>query len=140
MYFYEIGYHSMEECPTISLCHEEQFTKDEFQEMSASCYANAWKKSKWREYNSNQNDDFDKMNISCDDLLSEASNLMVSDYNFQLVTYNQRFSPFGWASVEDKDDWSNETSRDNELILIREKVSQIKKSEDRENRLGKILD
>ena len=136
-YFYDLGYHSMEECPSIALFHETEFSEEQFKDMAAQAYAKAWQNSKWRERNKDKSDD-DKFKISCDDLLNRAVEVMVEDFNFQTVKYHQNFNPFGWADVESDQDW--DTNYDSDINLIREKVEQIKLVEEREDRLGNLLD
>lgn len=104
MKFYKIGYHSYEECPDVTLCHEKDFTKEDIENMLV---------------------EFIK---SCKDLLNKEftykNNLseimfgrhkgknfitfLVEEKEFITVKYTAQYSAFGWADVFTRGDWEDD--------------------------------
>lgn len=106
MYFYEIGYHSHEECPMDTIMHENEFSQEEFNEMVATCAAKAYKEKDQKRITEER---FDYLMDRIIDFLSK-------DYGFQRPVITASFKPFGWSDMGDPDDWNEVINDQNKLI------------------------
>ncbi len=105
MYFYQVGYSSMEESPTYDLWHEILFSKEEFQKICIEGTIEVYKKRI-------AVDDYDRERLKqFDSIYDEVAEYIIEKYNFKPLIYNATFTPFGWASMFDKTDWKGQRGK-----------------------------
>jgi hypothetical protein len=110
MYYYQVGYGSYEESDIHTLKHEKQFTQEQFDELVSDCVVKV--------YHSQPDDYMRKQLMWLNDKVIE---LLVSEYGFQKPVFQASFIAFGWADLDDPDDWKP-TVEDAQLDLIRAKI------------------
>lgn len=108
MYYYQVGYNSYEECPSYTLMSKTLYNQEEFDELISNVFIEVYNKNK-------------KL-YRIDTLLTNVLELLVEKYNFIAPKVECNFSPFGWASIIDKNDWNHD--RDKQLTLITNKLTK----------------
>jgi len=110
MNYYEVGYWSYEEAPSYTLTHEKEYTQEQFDELVADCMAKVFK-AKGEEYGE-----------SIQYLLDKTIKMLEDDFGFKQPIVKARFSPFGWADINNANDWKTQVE-DAQLELVRSKVA-----------------
>jgi len=114
MYYYEIGYNSYEDSHYETLTHENEFTKDELEDMIAegfkSLFPSACAQDLTYLYNFYTYD-----SVSIYDWL-------ISNKGFKKLVYTAVSGIFGWGNLKDKNNWDREVG---ENSLYKKIISQI---------------
>ena len=109
IYFYNVGYDSYEESPSVVLYHNQKFSEKEFQNLCASVtakiYKNRDKLSESRHFILYENKKL-KTGIKFEDLYRLLTDELCKNHGFKKIEYSSIFSPFGWAQVDDEKDWN----------------------------------
>lgn len=146
IYFYEIGYSDYEASPIRTLCHDSQFTQDEFNEIVLTCYVKSSKKKeiKHNEWLATAADEDDKVNYKyyprVGDLNSDVIDLMISDYGFVEPTISANFIADDTNDIVPQDRPFGRKFSDtycDKLKLLRERFNVI---EPRNNKINDIID
>jgi hypothetical protein len=106
MFLYKVGYNSYEECPEIVLAHHRDIPGEEFEDLCLSC-CEAVAKGMVASGESLHN---------FSDMYEKVADMLVERAGFEHADFSASFSPFGWASVLDNEDWA--TQRGDELNKI----------------------
>jgi hypothetical protein len=99
MYNYKIGYTTMEENEFIELTHENQYSKEEIEEMVFKASIKTIKGN--IKNNSNHIHSFSS-------LLSPVVQYFVAELGFKAVEFESEFKVFGWPSIYDNNDWQGQ--------------------------------
>lgn len=146
MNFYEVGYSDWESTPVTTLCHAEEFTTEEFNEILLQAYVKADIKLKrdhnewfneWLEEQIQSDKELDKDYI--DDMryqprVSELNynviEILIEEYEFKHINITQKFIP---SNLEILDE--NQTSCEH-INSIRNRFLVV---EERDKKLSKVL-
>ena len=110
-YNYKIGYHSYEESDYVELQHEKKFSDNELTEMIVEATVETIKKKK-------KADDY--LHSFQDVFNSEYPSLikyLIGKFDFKLIEYELTWSIFGWASIFDKTDWTEDRGKHLDKII-----------------------
>lgn len=149
VYYYKLGYHDWEESPHITLVHNKQFTKSEFDEMVLQSYVVADEKLKlanktwldeWVDEKVNNGENLDddyiddmKYRPSVGDLYQEVINHMISEYNFFEPKIEQSFIPSNCYDLLNPEKLDK---NDEVLMAIHHRLKVV---EMRDKKLNKVL-
>ena len=112
MNYYEVGYWSYEESPSYTLTHEKEYTQEQFDELVADCMAKVFKAKTADDYGD-----------SIQYLIDKTIKMLEDDFGFKQPIVKTRFSPFGWADINNANDWKPQVE-DAQLELVRSKVAK----------------
>ncbi len=112
MYTYIVGYGTCEESEFSYLTHEEQFTKEEFEEMIHTCALKVIKQRK-------EADDYLHSYQGIHDRLVQYLKV---DFGFGDVEVEQSWSVFGWASLFKHGDWDMYRHEPDNLTALVDKI------------------
>lgn len=150
-FFYEIGYSGWEECPIRVICHDSQFTTEEFDEMVIDCYVDQSKTSEdahkhWVENSPNM------INLSEDekkwhrytpragDLYTKVVGMMLTKYGFYEPKITSSFIVSDTENIVPENDPANDVDfRETyceKLIKLRHRFNVV---EPRDNKINDIL-
>lgn len=144
MFFYEVGYSSYEECPVRVICHEKQFTTEEFDEMILNCYVREskdaqTKQDEWlvSETNLTEEDkEWYKYKPRVSSLFTNVYNLLLSDYGFTEPTITSSFVISDTEDIVDSGDMDFRETYCDKLKKLRQRFNVI---EPRDNKINDIL-
>ena len=113
MKIYKFGYYSEEESPYRLLTCVNDYTEEQFKELCADLYVEAYKESieEWGK-------DFAEHTV--DNLFDIVLEKLIVKFGFNEIKPDCTFNPFGWASIE-RNNWTDIKSEDLELIRIKVK-------------------
>jgi len=145
MFFYEVGYSSYEECPVRVICHEKQFTTEEFDEMILDCYVRESKdaQTKQNEWLSKETDlteedkEWYRYKPSVSSLFTNVHKLLLSDYGFTEPTITSSFVISDTEDIVARDDRDFRETYCDKLKKLRQRFNVI---EPRDNKINDILD
>lgn len=145
MFFYEVGYSSYEECPIRVVCHHNQFTSDEFDEIVLDCFIRASKdeESKNIEWLNNspelteEDKEWYKYSPSVSSLYSNAYKILISEYGFTEPTITSSFVISDTEDVVPSDRRDFRETYCTKLTKLRQRINVI---EPRDNKINDILD
>jgi len=113
MYLYEVGYSSMEECPSILLGHERKYTKEDFQKLVILVTVKVVEQAfKHKEILKHFSDAYEKV-----------ANALIQHYGFCRVKPDADFIVFGWPSMFSNEDWKDQ--REDLLIALTNALNKI---------------
>ena len=144
MFFYEVGYSSYEECPVRVICHEKQFTTEEFDEMILDCYVRESKdaQSKQDEWldNSPELSEEDKnwyrYRPSVSSLHTNVVKMLLDTYGFTEPKITSSFVISDTEDVIPSDDRDFRETYCDKLNKLRQRFNVI---EPRDNKINDIL-
>lgn len=122
MHYYELGYWSLENNPSIILSNNKLYTKKQFHDLVSDLYIKVYNRDKedfsiddetGKPYEFN----FDASNFT-DEVIEELVKI-----GFNKLKVEQGFIPFGWGSIIDKEDWTDQIPEDDPIKLIRDKLN-----------------
>jgi len=114
MKIYSFGYYSEEGSSYYLLTCVNDYTEEQFKELCADLYVEAFKKSieEWGK---------DRADNRVDDLFNTVLETLILNFGFNEIKSNCTFKPFGWASIIEND-WNDIKSKDLELIRNKTKM------------------
>lgn len=144
MFFYEVGYSSYEECPVRVICHEKQFTTEEFDEMVLDCYIKIskieeTKQTEWLASETNlteEDKEWYKYKPSVSSLFTNVYKLLLSDYGFTEPTITSSFVISDTEDIVVRDDRDFGETYCDKLKKLRQRFNVI---EPRDNKINDIL-
>ncbi len=128
VYFYDVGYYSYEEAPSIMIFHNKKFTEKEFRDLCASITANIYKNRHQIKDMYYRNEKL-KTGVRFEDLLGPLIDELCKNYGFDIIKTTASFSPSGHDNVDYLEDWEEEAGAGYEggdLHTIREKISNTR--------------
>lgn len=135
MHTYEISYFSYEDSSKFILSHSKSFTQEEFDEIVSNCYVEAYLQHKnteefiehqnYMKENSELYDDNNIERINFDDLIIIVKDILITKFSFVEIKPTIKFNVFGWGTI-DKDDWIDESNKNNKLV--RDKIKVLTKT------------
>ncbi len=121
MYVYQVGYYTHEESPRYNLTHEVKYSKKQFDDMVIDIMSDLAIKVPITTFDfddgSKSEDRFD----SVENILTETIEILKSNSGFKDLIITSSFTPFGWASINDKTDWRGQRGKDLDKITKRVK-------------------
>jgi hypothetical protein len=144
MIFYEVGYSSYEECPIRVICHTNQFSSSEFDEIVSNCYIKASKKeendlNKWllEDSISDDNRELYQYNPSVSNLFSKVYDMLIKDYGFTEPSILNSFIVSDTERIKPEEGEILIETYCDKLKLLRRKFNII---EPRDTKINKLLD
>lgn len=146
IYFYIVGYDSCEENPEVVLTNEKHYTDSQFRELCADITVDIYNRRREifkdnyeyaDKHNAEMQNELDEdedtpqevidgltydPNSKFENLIDKVIEILIDKHGFKNLTYSAKFIPFGWAKFVPKNDWSEYTEGDKDLIAIRSKI------------------
>lgn len=144
MFFYEVGYSSYEECPIKVICHEKEFTSDEFDEIMMDCYVKISKKQEketieWLNNSpelSEEDKEWYKYKPTINMLYSDVYDLLIDEYGFTEPTIKSIFVISDTEDIVPSKDREFKDTYCSKLSKLRHRFNVI---EPRDNKIYDIL-
>jgi hypothetical protein len=123
MYYYEVGYYSMEDSGVQMLMHKRSFRKHQFNAMifessleaARRYYADKLQEGEERLKRGNVMHPLrltkDFIDIRLDELYSPIADIMCEKYGFEKPKVKAKFWGFGWSDLRKTNDWKENRSR-----------------------------
>ena len=121
MKYYLIGYHSYEECPDVTLIHEQDFTSEDIENMLVEYIKSRKDLPDKHDYKNNLSDI-----MFCYKDNGGFIRFLCEIKGFKEIKYKTTYKPFGWANVFDEKDWDGQ--RDG-LKSLTNKLTPVKGKE-----------